>query len=204
MLPNSVTVGEKSSSSAIVAALMNFIVIIGVRKTATPAAFGDRQQIRRKMEPARGDDARNFLRAERAEARVSLPARQILEVGLLRRAEHLHPLLSEISVEPGEREARAIDGRLADAPLEADLPAFQFELQRLGVLFEKAFHRDDRDVHPLLAARSDGLNDRFRAHAQSSCIPNRGRFPERPSAHGRLWCGGCLRPSTSSAPHLAS
>ena len=37
MLPNSVTDGEKSSSSAIVAALMNFIVIIGVRKTAIPA-----------------------------------------------------------------------------------------------------------------------------------------------------------------------
>ena len=34
MLPNSVTVGEKSISSAIVAALMNFIVIIGVRNTA--------------------------------------------------------------------------------------------------------------------------------------------------------------------------
>ena len=34
MLPNSVTVGEKSISRAIVAALMNFIVIIGVRNTA--------------------------------------------------------------------------------------------------------------------------------------------------------------------------
>jgi len=38
MLPHSVTDGEKSSSSAIVAALMNFIVIIGVRKTAIPAS----------------------------------------------------------------------------------------------------------------------------------------------------------------------
>ena len=38
MLPNSVTVGEKSISSAIVAALMNFIVIIGVRNTAIFAA----------------------------------------------------------------------------------------------------------------------------------------------------------------------
>src|SRR5947209_2204250 len=34
MLPNSVTVGEKSISNAIVAALINFIVIIGVRNTA--------------------------------------------------------------------------------------------------------------------------------------------------------------------------
>ena len=32
--PNSVAVGEKSCSSAIVAALINFIVIDGVRKTA--------------------------------------------------------------------------------------------------------------------------------------------------------------------------
>ena len=34
MLPNSVTVGEKSISKAIVAALINFMVIIGVRNTA--------------------------------------------------------------------------------------------------------------------------------------------------------------------------
>ena len=38
MLPNSVTVGEKSTSSAIVAALINFIVIIGVRNTAISAS----------------------------------------------------------------------------------------------------------------------------------------------------------------------
>jgi hypothetical protein len=38
MLPNSVTVGEKSTSKAIVAALMNFIVIIGVRNTAICAS----------------------------------------------------------------------------------------------------------------------------------------------------------------------
>jgi len=38
MLPNSVTVGEKSISKAIVAALMNFIVIIGVRNTAIVAS----------------------------------------------------------------------------------------------------------------------------------------------------------------------
>ena len=35
MLPNSVTLGEKSTSIAIVAALINRIVTIGVRKTAT-------------------------------------------------------------------------------------------------------------------------------------------------------------------------
>ena len=34
MLPNSVTVGEKSASIAMVAALMKRIVTIGVRKTA--------------------------------------------------------------------------------------------------------------------------------------------------------------------------
>src|SRR5207249_11185595 len=48
MLPNSVTVDEKSISKAIVAALMNFIVIIEVRNTAifaspvTPSNSGAR------------------------------------------------------------------------------------------------------------------------------------------------------------------
>ena len=35
MLPNSVTLGEKSTSIAMVAELMNRIVTIGVRNTAT-------------------------------------------------------------------------------------------------------------------------------------------------------------------------
>ena len=52
MLPNSVTVGEKSISRAIVAALMNFMVIIGVRNTAifasavTPSNSGARRNPR--------------------------------------------------------------------------------------------------------------------------------------------------------------
>ena len=39
MLPYSLFVGAKSNSSARVAALMNFMVIISVRKSAMPASF---------------------------------------------------------------------------------------------------------------------------------------------------------------------
>ena len=67
MLPNSVTLGEKSTSIAIVAALMNRIVTIGVRKTATLLLFRDRQQLRREMGAARSDQAGNSLRAQPAE-----------------------------------------------------------------------------------------------------------------------------------------
>ena len=96
MLPNSVTVGEKSSSSAIVAALMNFIVIIGVRKTAISAASAIASRFRRQVEAARDDDAGDLLLAEGAKSRLPLTRRQALEIGLLRRAEHLYPFLREI------------------------------------------------------------------------------------------------------------
>ena len=129
MLPNSVTVGEKSSSSAIVAALMNFIVIIGVRKTAIASFVGDGEQIGIEMRTARNDDAGNFLRAKRAETAPPNLGRQTLEVRLLGRAENLHAFLGEISVEAGEREAGTIDRGLANLAMKADTLAFQLELQ---------------------------------------------------------------------------
>ena len=106
MLPNSVTVGEKSTSSAIVAALMNFIVIIGVRKTAI-SLLPPGEQLGLEMSAAGSDQAGNLLRAKRAETRLPLPRRQTLQVGFFRRAQDLHALFREITVEPGEGEAGA-------------------------------------------------------------------------------------------------
>ena len=180
MLPNSVTVGEKSSSSAIVAALMNFIVIIGVRKHCDRRPLPRSRATRAKMEPARDDEAGDFLRAERRESvACRCRRRETFEIRLLCRAEHLDPLLGEIGIEAGEGEAGAIDCRLADAPLEADSAALEFELQRFGVLPEKAFHRHDRHVPVHVASRSDGLDDRFRAHGAEQLYRGGGETANR-------------------------
>src|SRR5436190_1285775 len=50
MLPNSVTVGEKSPSSRIVAALINFMVIIGVRNTANFAVKTDSRSFQSQLQ----------------------------------------------------------------------------------------------------------------------------------------------------------
>ena len=164
MLPNSVTVGEKSNSSAIVAALMNFIVIIGVRKTAIPCSFAIASSSGERWNAARDDETGNLLVAERAKAELSLPHREVFEVGMFRRTQNLDALLGEVGEEPGEREAGAVDRRLADAPLEADRFALELQLQRLGVQLEKAADRDHGDVHPLLAPGGDCLHNGFRTH----------------------------------------
>src|SRR5438093_12672069 len=124
------------------------------------------------METARGDDARDFLRAECPKPCMPLPCRQILEVGLFRRTENLDALFSEIGVETGKREAGAVNRRFPKAPFEADLLALQLELKRLGVPLEESLDRDDRDVHALLASRPNGLNNWLGAHVHARCIPN--------------------------------
>jgi len=65
---------------------MNFIVIIGVRKTATFAASVYDQQFRRKMETARHHQAWNFARTEVANALDAGSFRQTFQIGVLRGA----------------------------------------------------------------------------------------------------------------------
>ena len=103
-----------------------------------------------------------------------LAGRQILEVGLFCRAENLDAFFSEIGIEPGQGEAGPINRRFPNAPVEADLLTLQLELKRLGMPLEECLDRDDRDVHALLTPRTNGLNNRLRAHVHARCIPNRG------------------------------
>ena len=73
MLPYSLFVGAKSNSSASVAALMNFIVTIGVRKTRDAGLLArPRAGQRGGFDAARDDEARDGARAERAAARARL------------------------------------------------------------------------------------------------------------------------------------
>jgi len=93
---------------------------------------------------------------------------------LFRRTENLDALFSEIGVETGKREAGPVNRWFTNAPFEADLLALQLELKRFGVPLEESLDRDDRDVHALLAPRTNGLNNWLRAHVHARCIPNRG------------------------------
>ena len=47
---------------------------------------------------------------------------------MFRRAQYLHPFLGEIRVETRKSQAGAVDGRLANFPMESHPRAFQFHL----------------------------------------------------------------------------
>jgi hypothetical protein len=47
---------------------------------------------------------------------------------MFRRAQYLHPFLGEIRVESRKRQARAIDGWLANFPMKPDARTFQFHV----------------------------------------------------------------------------
>ena len=65
---------------------------------------------------------------------------------MFRRAEHLHPFLGEIGVEPRERKPGAIDGWFANLSMKSDALAFELHQQFFGVRIVKAFDRDDRNA----------------------------------------------------------
>ena len=70
---------------------------------------------------------------------------------MFRRAQYLHPFLSEIRVETRKREAGAVDRWLANFPMESHTRAFQFHLKFFGVRIVKALNRDNRDAFLLIA-----------------------------------------------------
>ena len=105
MLPNSVTVGEKSTSIAMVAALMKRIVTIGVRKTAICSSSATASRAGSRCAPREMTMQGIFCAHNAAKALRAGFGRQTGEIGLLRRAENLDAFLREIIVEPGEREA---------------------------------------------------------------------------------------------------
>src|SRR6185436_19454860 len=78
---------------------------------------------------------------------LPLRRRQGLEVARLRVPHHLHAFAREILCEPGERQTRAVDGRLADDPLEAAGPGDEFQVKPAGLVGIKPFDRDNVVFH---------------------------------------------------------
>jgi hypothetical protein len=82
---------------------------------------------------------------------------QAFEIRMFRRSQYLHPFLGEIRVETRKRQAGAIDGWLANFPMEPHARALQFHLQFFGVRIVKALNRDNRDAFLLIACGCDRL-----------------------------------------------
>jgi hypothetical protein len=120
------------------------------------------------MRAARRDEARNFLRAQGAKALNTCPARETFQVRLLGRAEDLHAFLREIIIEARERQAGAVNGRLADLPMKTDALSFELELQLPLVSLVETIDRDNRNILALIAAGSDGLRCGFIGHRHTS------------------------------------
>lgn len=83
---------------------------------------------------------------------------------MLSRTQHLHPLLGEVGVKARQREAGAIDGGLANFPMEPNWRPFQLHLQLLGVRIIKAVDRNNRNAFPLIAWRRDRLGPALFRH----------------------------------------
>jgi hypothetical protein len=78
------------------------------------------------MGASRINQARNFLLAQASKALEARLGSQAFQIRLLGRPQDLHPFFGEITVEAGECETRAVDGRLADFPVKTNalsLPA---------------------------------------------------------------------------------
>src|SRR5712691_11532893 len=176
MLPNSVTVGEKSTSSAMVAALINFIVIMGVRNTAIFSS-ADRQQRRIEMKSARDHETRNFSSAEIAKAFYAKSLRQTFEVGMLSRAEDLDALLREVTEETGKRQTRAINRGLANFPMKSHSRTFQLHVQLFRVQIVKALDRDNGHALLQIACRCNRLGAAALRHKHLTCNAEAARFP---------------------------
>ena len=78
--------------------------------------------------------------------------------------QHLHAFLGEISVEAREREAGAVDGGLANFPMEANARPFQLHLKLFSVGIVKALDRDNRDTLLLIACRCNRLGPALFRH----------------------------------------
>jgi hypothetical protein len=82
------------------------------------------------------------LGAERPDARGLFERTEVFQVGEFGRAEDLHPLDREITVEAGQREAGPVDRGFANPPLETDLRPLELHLQSLRVAGIKFAHGD--------------------------------------------------------------
>src|SRR5207248_1284875 len=102
------------------------------------------------MGAARGDETRNFLRAQTAETLDAFSRRKTFQVRLFGRAEDLDPFFGEVIIEAGEREAGTVDGGLANLAMKTDALAFEFQVQLLAVGAIETLDRDDRDILALI------------------------------------------------------
>jgi hypothetical protein len=80
--------------------------------------LGGRDQLRRRLEPLRHDEARHVRGEEPAQHVDGALARERGEVGELGVAEDLHALLVQVLGEPGEDEPGLLDARRRDAARE--------------------------------------------------------------------------------------
>jgi hypothetical protein len=62
-------------------------------------------------------------------------------------SDHLDALVGEVTREPAQRQAGAIDRRLANDALESAFAGQQTQLQRVGVFFVEPFNRDGLVCH---------------------------------------------------------
>ena len=76
---------------------------------------------------------------------------------MLSRTQHLHALLGEVGVKARQREPRAINGGLANFPVEPNSRPLQLHLQLLRVRIVKALHGDNRDALLAIAWRCNRL-----------------------------------------------
>lgn len=83
---------------------------------------------------------------------------------MLSRTQHLHALLGEVGVKTRQREPGAIDGWLANLPMEPNPRPFELHLQLLGVRIVKAFDCNNRNAFPLIAWRRDRLGPALFRH----------------------------------------
>ncbi len=151
MLPNSVTLGEKSTSIAIVAALIKRIVTIGVRKTATCSSSATASSAGSRWAPRELTRHGIFCAHKRAKSLDARLGPKTFQIGLLGRAEHLDAFFREVIVETGKREPGTVNGRLANFPMKPDPLSFQLQMKLLPMRSIKTVNRDDRNVLALFA-----------------------------------------------------
>src|SRR4029077_3854274 len=96
---------------------------------------------------------------------------------MLGRAQDLHALLREISVESRERQTRTVNRRLANFPVKTHARPVQFHLQLLGMKIIKALDRNHRDAFLLIACRCNRLGPALLRHEDLTSNVNHTQFP---------------------------
>ena len=159
MLPNSVTVGEKSIFKSDRRRVDEFHCDHRRAEHRDFCFLGHSKQLRRKMKSARHHQARDLALAQAREIalRAALGGR-LFRYECSAAPEHLNAFLGEISVEPGKRETGTVDRRLANFPMKAYARPFQLHVQLLSMRIVKAFNRNNRDAFLLIACRCNRLD----------------------------------------------